>query len=45
MATFEKQSIDPQVSQTAGFPWQFRFVMIVIAAGVLGLIAKVLGLF
>jgi hypothetical protein len=45
MTSLEQRSTVTQASQTTGFPWQFRVVMIVIGAGVLGLVAKVLGLF
>ena len=45
MASLEQQPNVRKASETTGFPWQFRLVMIVIAAGVLMIVAKVLGLF
>jgi hypothetical protein len=45
MTSLEQHSTVHQASRTTGFPWQFRFVMIVIGAGVLAVVAKVLGLF
>lgn len=41
----EKQPSGNQTAPAEGFPWQFRFVIIVIAAGLLMLIGKALGLF
>jgi hypothetical protein len=45
MTSPEKHPTAHQASQVTGFPWQFRLVVIVIAAGVLMIVAKVLGLF
>ena len=41
----EVQPDEPEGFMIAGFPWQFVMTMSVIAIGVLGLIAKALGLF
>ena len=41
----EVQPDEPEGLMIAGFPWQFVMTMSVIAIGVLGLIAKALGLF
>jgi hypothetical protein len=45
MKSQEQQSAADSASSTGGSSWQFRYVMIVISAGVLILIGKMLGLF
>ena len=45
MKSPEQQSEGDTKSSTEGVSWEFKFVMIVIAIGVIGLIGKVLGFF
>ena len=45
MKNHEQQSTVDKTGSTEGGGWQFRFVLIIIAVGVLGLIAKAMGLF
>lgn len=41
----ETPMADVHEEEPGGFPWQFRFLIIVIASGVVALILKVLGVF
>jgi hypothetical protein len=45
MNSHDKQSTANTTSADKGGSWQFKFVIFVIAVGVLGLIGKVFGLF
>lgn len=45
MKPSEKQPTVESTSKSEGGSWQFRFIIIVIVIGVLGLIAKTVGLF
>jgi hypothetical protein len=45
MTTQEKQQSANSSQGSTGTPWQFRFIIIVIAIGIIGIIGKALGLF